>query len=1408
MTLKNKLSLINFIIAIIILAFFVMFSIKISNESAENDYNTNIISMNNIADNQLKIALNVVDNILNKKIYNLEKNCNIISHNENIILSIEKLKTNYNETNENLENIFYDDELFQITKSFYLESNQALEIYDEDNKLIGVQNIKSNIYLEKNMKRINNILKSNNNFTELLSNEDGVYLKTYKYILNENGNKIGILVLTEFLNESFIGEIEDYTLINTIFFNEFGYTGVNNADKKIEKEIIGNVSIFKDLSKKEKIKDVYHNNKLYRMATVKITKNSESIIGIALYTEKEDLNSIIDKKNRIVKLVREIVLIAGIFFLFISLVIYYIDDKVGKRIVKISHVVSKIAKGDLTQEIDFVGDDELGKLSKNINLMAKQLRENFMIEKEWNKDLEIKVAARTKKIEALLQDVENKNMQLTEMNKIKDDFLANTSHELKTPLNGIIGISESLLEGSAGEISDKLRKNISMIVYSGRRLLSLVNDILDFSKMREKSINLSFEEVNIKKIGDFVINLTKPLIDLQKIELINNINDISVYGDKSRLEQIFHNLIGNAVKFTDKGKIEIKSRVDGDLLEIIVEDTGIGISKEKMESIFMTFEQGDGSISREYGGTGLGLSLTKQLIELHGGKIWVESNIREGSKFYFTIPIYNKQKTYNKKQNQVEKNEIIIENLKLDTFTVDTVNANKIKGKILLVDDEIINLNVLNNYLSIKEYELDTAVNGEEVLNKIFNENKRYDLIVLDVMMPRMSGYEVCKKLRETFSIYDLPILMLTAKSRQEDIEEGFKSGANDYLTKPVHKTELYARVETLLSMKNSVENAILSTKQAEKERQEKIFSNKMRDFTKNLSSTLIVKEVLNKLIEKIHDIIDFDRAVILLKENNGNFNIITSMGIKIDLNFNILKKNKELKEKIRDINSTLYFEKIYLKDSEVDDLIVVPLVYRGNVIGLFVIEIKEKYDEIQDRLGIIESFSGQVGFAIENAKLFEEIEKKRKEIENMFEKVKTLENLVSMIYTEKDIKKAIDYVLMLIVSKYGLSYKKGIFLEYNEKENSIIGKNYFYNFSNDSVNEDSLQEIQDIVEYEEANIKLVNIDLNNVNSCFHNIFEKEILYGNTKDLNYVVKNYNFKNYIILPVYYHSNKYGVIVIDSKKKIDEDNINKIRDILKIFTLNLAIYFENQKLEDDALKTAKFKTMVDLSKAIVHEIRSPLATIDGFSKMTKSKISELNDGAVVDLKEHNKTKEKMEKYLETIGKEVKRVDEMATDLLEYSSLKNIILDIKTFNLTDLIEEILEDRKKDIEDNNIQIIKKLDNNINLNGDFSKLKKSIFHIVKNSIEALDYEKSENFIEIFTQKQDEIIIISIKDNGIGINKDKLEEIYEPMNTTKIQGTGLGLTIVLGIIEKHNGKLIINSKEKVETEVKIILNKL
>ena len=114
MTLKNKLSLINFIIAIIILAFFVMFSIKISNESAENDYNTNIISMNNIADNQLKIALNVVDNILNKKIYNLEKNCTIISHNENIILSIEKLKTNYDETNENLENIFYDDELFQI----------------------------------------------------------------------------------------------------------------------------------------------------------------------------------------------------------------------------------------------------------------------------------------------------------------------------------------------------------------------------------------------------------------------------------------------------------------------------------------------------------------------------------------------------------------------------------------------------------------------------------------------------------------------------------------------------------------------------------------------------------------------------------------------------------------------------------------------------------------------------------------------------------------------------------------------------------------------------------------------------------------------------------------------------------------------------------------------------------------------------------------------------------------------------------------------------------------------------------------------------------------------------------------------------------------------------------------------
>ena len=220
-------------------------------------------------------------------------------------------------------------------------------------------------------------------------------------------------------------------------------------------------------------------------------------------------------------------------------------------------------------------------------------------------------------------------------------FLANTSHELRTPLNGIIGIAESIIDGAAGAVTNQMRNNLSMIVTSGRRLANLVDDILDFSQLKEQSLTLHKRAVDIYSLTDVVLTVMHPLT-AGKIELINDIDDEvqPIDGDEDRVQQILYNLIGNAIKFTKSGSVKVGCEVDGEWLRVSIADTGIGIAEDQKKSIFKSFEQGDGDTAGIYGGTGLGLAVTQQLVELHGGHITVESTLGEGSIFSFTLPLF------------------------------------------------------------------------------------------------------------------------------------------------------------------------------------------------------------------------------------------------------------------------------------------------------------------------------------------------------------------------------------------------------------------------------------------------------------------------------------------------------------------------------------------------------------------------------------------------------------------------------------------------------------------------------------------------------------------------------------------------------------------------------------------------
>ncbi len=416
-------------------------------------------------------------------------------------------------------------------------------------------------------------------------------------------------------------------------------------------------------------------------------------------------------------------------------------------------------------------------------------------------------------VEDLTDELEERNRRLTELDRLKDEFLTNTSHELKTPLTGIIGIAESLVEGVAGELPETAQQNLMMLISSGRRLGNLVNDILDFSKLRHADINLSKTSIHLATVTEMVLTFSRMLVGDKPVTLQNSIShDLPlVLADENRIQQILMNLVGNAIKFTKEGQVSVEAAHVDDFIQVSILDTGIGVPKNKLSAIFSSFEQVDGSIEREFGGTGLGLAITKKLVELHGGTIGVESIEGSGSVFRFTLPIADEQTVPATSPSSVlyEKLSQSVSRLKILVDEESPEKSTDLPGgsRILIVDDEPLNIRVLQNQLQMNNYDVMTAQDGFKALEKL--ESEKPDLIILDLMMPYMSGYEFCTKVRETYKASELPIIILTAKNQVEDLVKGLDCGANDYITKPFSKQEIVSRIENQLKLRRFSEELL-----------------------------------------------------------------------------------------------------------------------------------------------------------------------------------------------------------------------------------------------------------------------------------------------------------------------------------------------------------------------------------------------------------------------------------------------------------------------------------------------------------------------------------------------------------------------------------------------------------------------
>ncbi|MET3655473.1 hybrid sensor histidine kinase/response regulator [Sporosarcina psychrophila] len=393
-------------------------------------------------------------------------------------------------------------------------------------------------------------------------------------------------------------------------------------------------------------------------------------------------------------------------------------------------------------------------------------------------------------------------VKLQKINKRKDEFLANTSHELRNPLHGIINISRTIYE-SEKNLSDDNKENLQILMTVGRRMSMILNDLLDIEKLKEDGINLKTEEVNLSAVVSGVFDMLYFMKEGKNITFVNTIPDTfpSVVADENRLFQILFNLVHNAIKYSGGENIIVSvERVKGWAM-IHVEDNGIGMDEETMKSIFEPYERVDSSMTAIAGGLGLGLSICKQLTKLQGGTLSVKSSVGKGSKFTFTLPVGSLQAPVTLIDQPISLNVAEISSKKTKP------SSNKGFPRLLVVDDDPLNLAIMEQILLAEQYEVFTCTSGKEAL--VLLDKGTWDLIISDVMMPNMSGYELTRKIRERYTISELPILLLTARTQPEDIQTGFHCGANDYVTKPVEKLELTTRVRSLTNLRNSINKRV-----------------------------------------------------------------------------------------------------------------------------------------------------------------------------------------------------------------------------------------------------------------------------------------------------------------------------------------------------------------------------------------------------------------------------------------------------------------------------------------------------------------------------------------------------------------------------------------------------------------------
>ncbi len=487
-------------------------------------------------------------------------------------------------------------------------------------------------------------------------------------------------------------------------------------------------------------------------------------------------------------------------------------------------------------------------------------------------------------IEEMSNSLQSKNKELMKIDAFKDEFLATTSHELRTPLHGISGLANHLLNDSSLALKLEHKHKLDLIYSTTKRLGSLVNDIVDFASIKHGNITLNKKCVDLKALSHSVVGTLSPLLAGRDIRLSTDIPaELQfVLADENRLQQILFNLLGNAIKFTEEGMIQVNAKkaispLSTDRVTIEIIDTGIGIAPDKYDLLFEPFQHFSEATDSLYSGSGLGLSISRQLVRLHDGDLQINSHVASGTSIEFSLQLADPEsinsttatnspstpssnitlsqldtqhlttkETWSRTNQESDSQEATI----LSENSRDFVSHAVEESLIFVVDDEEVNLELVHAQLDSAGYRTECFSSGTLLLERL--AQRRPDLILLDLMMPTISGLDVCRKVRKNYDSYELPIMMLTARYQVNDIVDCLNAGANDYLIKPYHEKELLARVYSQLSARkfwfSHQENQVLK---------------KEIDHRKQLETDL---SVANSRL--LHALDITDECIVLLSEN------------------------------------------------------------------------------------------------------------------------------------------------------------------------------------------------------------------------------------------------------------------------------------------------------------------------------------------------------------------------------------------------------------------------------------------------------------------------------------------------------------------------------------------------------------